>query len=910
MKHLTLLSLSLMASLSAAFADNTVTAVSQVEQAVTLSDDVDYHITSDTPFAATGSVDITNTEHAVLVFDKLKPSLALGQLGFVTINGEPAKNGVNCQVKIYNRGAIIMPYAADIKPLTVYSEKDFQGEAVNDFGLEDTNGFMNTLTEAKLNNRIQSFKLKRGYMVTFATGNKGYGYSRCFIADKADLEMNLPTLMANRVSSYRIFKWNDCSKAGLASDTNKEHNDAVNSQSCYDWGTGPDMGIDREAVANHIYEDYPSASACGKQTYSPMMKTNNEPGNSADDHPQSVATVLANWENLMATGKRLCSPSSHDGSLSWLREFIDSVDARGWRCDIMDLHCYWPEGSFNNLGNWYSNYGNRPIWISEWVWGASWNKNGVFTANWDDSYRVSQNAVVVKRILDRLNSWGYIERYFYWNGEQWYSRIYNDNALTPTGEYYATMETGVGYNKAYDKYVPKGPRMGAPTDLQGTFTTTKRTYKLSWAEPNGEFNTSMEVQRKVDNSSWETIATIALQDTKANYSYTDTLTESGKYMYRIRTVDYLNKERFSNEENYSLSVAETIGDGDLQYGTMTVLDKDKTVGYLAGNFDEKPAVLFGSVTNKNSKSSLIEHLSSITGVTGAKNSVLNIDLLSWTAGSTADAEMKSAETYAYMAAKAGTGSVGNLAYEAGITTKRLAVGSATEGADTAIVTFKTPFAEVPVVLVSPYNYSVATGAYPVTARPFDITNEGFKIVLKRQAVGPTGFRDCNVSYFAIERGQVHDNNGHVVVVGDTTVTFNNSVSTVPIYYGGDAKLANPVFLTQLQTIDRPVLAVLRVGATGAGEYSTKVRLQIDDTDTNNSGVSTSTPVVERVGFIAIADEDGSEVSGIYGIRNASDTIADGVYSLNGVKVAANIDNLSKGVYIVKKNGKLQKVVKN
>ena len=95
MKNLTVLTLSLFTSLSTAFADNTVKTVSQVAEAVTLSDDVDYHITSDTPFTTSGSVNIKNTDHAVLVFDKLKPSLALKQLGFVTINGEAAKNGVN-----------------------------------------------------------------------------------------------------------------------------------------------------------------------------------------------------------------------------------------------------------------------------------------------------------------------------------------------------------------------------------------------------------------------------------------------------------------------------------------------------------------------------------------------------------------------------------------------------------------------------------------------------------------------------------------------------------------------------------------------------------------------------------------------------------------------------------------------
>ena len=48
---------------------------------------------------------------------------------------------------------------------------------------------MKSLTSATLLNAIRSFKLKRGYMVTFALGKSGWGYSRCFIADKEDLEV-------------------------------------------------------------------------------------------------------------------------------------------------------------------------------------------------------------------------------------------------------------------------------------------------------------------------------------------------------------------------------------------------------------------------------------------------------------------------------------------------------------------------------------------------------------------------------------------------------------------------------------------------------------------------------------------------------------------------------------------------
>lgn len=294
---------------------NTVATVSQVSTAVTVADDVDYVITSATPFTDNGRVDITNTEHAVVIVASVRPSVVISSWlrGHVYVNGAQAVNGTNCQVKMYAHGTIIMPYASNIKPLTVYSETNFGGTAVNDFGLENSGGYMNTLTDAKLNNKIRSFKLKRGYMVTFSTRAEGRGYSRCFIADKEDLEIaNLPTVLDRRISSYRVFQWYDAQKKGLASDTREHENSLITSSWCYSWGLGESRLPDAECVPNHIYEDWPSSADCGGVTYSCHMKTNNEPGNASDDHPQSVETVLANWENLMRTGMRLCSESSHD----------------------------------------------------------------------------------------------------------------------------------------------------------------------------------------------------------------------------------------------------------------------------------------------------------------------------------------------------------------------------------------------------------------------------------------------------------------------------------------------------------------------------------------------------------------------------------------------------------------------
>ncbi|MBR1894692.1 MAG: hypothetical protein IJ823_05505, partial [Bacteroidales bacterium] len=185
-------------------AANTRTTVEQVTGTVTISDEVDYVITSSTPFADESVLDIQNTDHAVIILEAVKPSAALKLLSHITVKGEAAKNNTNCQVKLYNRGAIILPYASTLKPLTVYAEAGFQGDASSDFGMGNTGGFMNTMTDAQLNNRVRSFKLKRGYMVTFSTLPLGRGYSRCFIAADADLEVaELPKVLAGRISSYR-----------------------------------------------------------------------------------------------------------------------------------------------------------------------------------------------------------------------------------------------------------------------------------------------------------------------------------------------------------------------------------------------------------------------------------------------------------------------------------------------------------------------------------------------------------------------------------------------------------------------------------------------------------------------------------------------------------------------------------
>ena len=558
-------------------AANTKTKVTQVTSAVTLTDDVDYIVTGTPPFANEGLVDIVNTEHAVLIFESVKPSSALSLLtNRIRINGAVAQNGVNCQVKMYaQQGSMVMPYDKDFKPLTVYSEPNFQGESCSDFGLEHTGGFMNTLTDAKLNNKIRSFRLKRGYMVTFATQASGYGYQRCFIAQDADVEFaKMPPVLDGTISSYRVFKWNTAGKAGIANATGADICSALKVVSCYSFGVGEDRGIDAECVPHHIYENWPSAAECGSKTYSPHMKTNNEPRNPSDDHQQTLDDILYHWQSLMRTGMRLCSPSSWDGSdytngTGFLKTFFDSIDARGWRCDIVDLHCYWTEGNFNNIVNWVNSV-HRPVWISEWVWGASWNSNGAFA----NGVTEAQNANAVKNICSKLNGYDYVERYYYWNSERDPSKLYKNGSLTAAGQYYSTMKTGVGYNGRYD-HIPTVPTMKAPTEATWTHSETQTVVK--WKDYNGEYNKVMDLERKVRGGQWEIIANIEKKETASNYTYTDENAPEGAF-YRVHIVDMNGKEYYSNNDMVAGDAVEC-SDGQTRYaGGNIIANGDFSMG--------------------------------------------------------------------------------------------------------------------------------------------------------------------------------------------------------------------------------------------------------------------------------------------------------------------------------------------
>ena len=897
----------------------------QVTSGVSLTEAVDFHIAGITPFATAGSVDIIHPD-AVLIIDKIKPSLVLERhMQNIYINGEAAKNNVNCQVRMYNTGAIIFPYGKDFKPLTVYSEQNFGGTAVNDFGLENSNGYMNTLTDAKLNNAIRSFKLKRGYMVTFSIGKAGRGYSRCFIADHADLEFaTLPAVLDERISSYRVFKWNNAQKKGLASDTGAEGNQVLNSAWCYDWGTGQDRGVDTETVPHKIHKNWPGVADCGRVTFSPHMKTDNEPGNSADDTPCSVADVLGYWEDAMATGMRLCSPSSHDGSLNWLREFMDEIDARGWRCDILDMHCYWDTGSFPWLESWYNDY-KRPIWISEFVWGASWNGNGIF-ANSDRSFSQAaqqRNYDGMRPILENLNRWPWVERYAYWNSEADCSKIYKyGTGLSLLGEFYAEMNSGLGYNENY-QYIPKVV-CKAPADLTVTMPPASKVASLRWQHPNGEMTKYAVVERKVANESNSFVAVNTIYDVESTVmTVKDTLTgKTGAVYYRIKNYDVDGSIRTTNE--VMVSIVDAKGTDFVKYGELLVTDLDAAPIEFNYPYEATPAVFTGLYTNKNVDAVPTSVVSNVTDG-GFTYQLYPLQY------QTKEVEFTNVEEVPFMALPFGNHTFGSMDIE---------VGTASVKTDTLEVKFNKPFpAGVKPVVMAELNGAQKSSPYFV--RICDVTNEGFKTITFREegSASPVVVVAQPLSYAAFTPGTecIDEENGLVLSAGVAETDLYGSTPR-PVYFSnhtinadGDTVktdtllLKEPIIFAAFQTFNYDAGAVPRTIAdmfkkVDGVNYTigTRIRRIVDSSKT---GLKNNKATADRVGWVTISQAYDEKEVGISGVLadgmpmnvevinrciyvNGSDDFE--LYSLSGVRLASNATQ-EPGVYIVRSGKQVVKV---
>ena len=318
----------------------------------------------------------------------------------------------------YQAGSVLRMDPTDYKPLTVYASAGYAGSSAK-VGIKTI--YSGSSIPGGLDNNIRSFKLKRGFMATFAVNNNGTGKSKVYIAPEADLEItDLPLSLNGNVSFIRVMPWNWSTKKGTgglfadnpldagwfyswsAAETSKPNNEYVPMT----WGAG--------ATSPSGIQDI-----IGKDRVTHLLGFNESDNCSGESGQYNnlcrPEVAVAYYERLMGSGLRLGTPAPREnGPTTWLREFARIAKERDVRFDFVAVHWYdWgsnPAGSPNAsaqaifdrfkayLTQVYNEY-QLPIWVTE------------FNAN--PNRPNATHAAFLELALPFLESLPYVERYAY-----------------------------------------------------------------------------------------------------------------------------------------------------------------------------------------------------------------------------------------------------------------------------------------------------------------------------------------------------------------------------------------------------------------------------------------------------------------------------------------------------------------
>ena len=470
-----------------------------VTENITLDSPLDYHILSATPFDG-GTVNITDYD-AWVVFDNIKPSDVGPYLKYIKINGKTASNGSTCRIAIFLAGSVVIPYKSSDIPFHGFTTETFGGR---DIPLKVSDN----ADLGKKSNIIRSFTLKRGHMVTLASGTNGSGYSRVFVADHADLEVVLPKALDRRISSIYVRNWNYISKKGFAGGNSTKW-EKLNATWTYNWNCDSWSSYDVEyiPIKQHIY--WPSWSDINARSGSSSAVLGyNEPDHS-EQHSDDCGTTIDEWkacthaQEFQESAMRIGSAAPTDAN--WLKNYVGHVDDMAYRCDFVAYHCYWGTSEANGASGWYDKLKavydstKRPIWITEWAIGASW-----ITSYLPSSTTEYREKLV--EVIDMLERTPFIERYAYYStdtgGKNGWMRnlFYDDGSCSPAGEAYRKTVSTFAYNAAYQPV----PNWWAPAAQKPSLTgeLSNGRYILTLENPNGDATESITIEQKNDEGEW------------------------------------------------------------------------------------------------------------------------------------------------------------------------------------------------------------------------------------------------------------------------------------------------------------------------------------------------------------------------------------------------------------------------
>jgi hypothetical protein len=392
-----------------------------------------------------GCVIHLNTPDAWTFFPNITPSsVNSALLSRFRVSGSTAVLGTNTRVVQHGMGTVVIPHGDAFQPLEVFDGRYFTGSS------RKLNQYVNydDASLGSMANAIRSFKLKRGYMATFAVNENGTGASRCYIAQDGDIELGRPPAsLESTVSFVRVFAWRWASKKGIAGNIEQY----LNIRWLYNWSLDRNSPLNWEYVPIRQTRWWPGLGQDWKARGATHLLGYNEPDR-PDQANMPVADAISSWPDLLGTGLRVGAPAVSDGGRSsWLYPFMTQADSAGLRVDYVPVHYYWcynpsdPQGAANQMYNFLKatyDQVKRPIWITEWNNGANWTGCGDPTA--------AQQAAAIDAMTDMLESTPWVERYAPFNWVEDARRLcWDDNWPTQAGEVYRDKPSAIAYRQEH-----------------------------------------------------------------------------------------------------------------------------------------------------------------------------------------------------------------------------------------------------------------------------------------------------------------------------------------------------------------------------------------------------------------------------------------------------------------------------
>ncbi len=489
------------------------------------------------PTTTTGSVNFTS-DSAWLILDNILPSVAIAShLSYISINGQPAVNKVNVRVTNYLQGSVIIPHAPTFEALSMFKDEGFAGDVMKCYPEK----YYKSVDFGNFDNTISSFKLKKGYMATFAQNENGSGFSKVYIAENEDVEIStLPIGLNNLVSFVRVFPWRYSAKKGFAPglpDFNRTITSVNLTKSSWFYHWGPST---TEDVTD--YEFVPmkwNAKSFTDTKWKEILDVKNATHVLGFNEPQSAEQAnmtteeqLLYWPKLMESGLRLGSPAPTNMALFY--DFMTKCDELNYRVDFVALHDY-GEGtaqSFYNFCKTVHDRTGRPIWVTEFSWGGSWTN---ITPTYPE---ISQR---INEIMEKYDTEGIIERYCIFNFDENVNRAGNPQnrsifytpaipnyTFTPLGDVYRDNVSPMAFNRAEEFSI--NLKLVAPQNLKVS-NINVATNILEWDNYNFTGLGNILIERSYNNGPFRTLTQIS--GTSSSYNDDITATGFGRYQYRL-----------------------------------------------------------------------------------------------------------------------------------------------------------------------------------------------------------------------------------------------------------------------------------------------------------------------------------------------------------------------------------------